>query len=653
MKRSRLIPLAFAFVALLRLSAGEAAELRPLTERERAAIKWFEGLGFGDLSKTSFIRVLTGDWDVFGSSRDLGFVGLGGYWGNTGFLVSESGAELRILTPSLREVTITLDPERPAFQQRRDLRTAARALLSPPTQNRVVVVDEMHRGAQLWIMGYACLRQGHGALARELFDASVKELADQLSDNTALATVLAQEISHSVMWRAAMDIGNASIGRKELLGTFRRFLERFPESKHAARARETATLLERMVEEDEEYARRPKKPWEEMSREKKIADAIFRLRDQTGSQVSEPGACSIFLFSRGTTPADQLFAIGPPAIPALIKTIGDRRFSRANGRHRSFYFSEYTLRIEDCALQILYKITGKHFSRKRRESDEEFRARLTAWWREFETKGEKQSLMDEVASGSRDAPEVVRRLVEKYPGAAIDAIRRGVKAAETSWVRARLVDVAASLEHDSVKPFLLEQLAEGPDVKTRLAAARGVARAGESEKAVEAMIGTWRGLLANTIPAGEATVPGFRDRTAGELVRFLLQHGDARAIRALGEDLSKHTLARRVSTVRTLGSKAVSMVKERQAAQPAAPGRDEMLREIERVLITALEDTDKTSVSGSTNGVRFRDPRVCDFAAHALSTAFPDQYAFDLSAGEPQRDAAIAVLRKAAGGVER
>ena len=631
---ARLALLSALFALGSPLAYGE--DLRPLSEQESATIEWFEGLGFGDLSRARFIRARTGDWDIYGKSVTPFGNYIGTYYGHEGFLISEGATELRILTRLLREVTIPIGSDPPVFKQRRDLRRVVLALLNqPPPTSRIGSTDLAH-GAQLWFMGYACLRQGHDKLARELFDASKKDFRDLVGD-------LKREISHAAMWRAAVAIGNASISRKQLVEIHGRFLERFPQSQHAERARETSRTLERMVEEDEEYAARPRKAWDDMLVDEKIADAIFRLRDQTGHQLSEPGACSIFMSFGGSnslTPADQLAAIGPPAIPALIRTIGDKRFSRANGRHRSFYFSEYTLRIEDCALRTISRISGKPFYRKGRESDEELRARLNDWWEAFASKGERQALIDEVASGGDDAARVATRLVEKYPDAALDAIRRGVKGAKTPWIRSRLVDAACSLGQDATKLFLLEQLAKGQDVETRLAAARGLERSGESEKAVAGILEAWRALRLDSLEAGDSTSGGFRDRTAAELVRFVVEHGDADAVEALGEGLSDHTLERRVSTVRSLGGQAKKLVDPLQGA-----GATRMLTEIERVLLAALADEGQTRVSGSVGGVRFKNPRVCDFAAHALSLAFPDRYTFNLSAAEPERDRLLTVMR--------
>ena len=106
--------------------------------------------------------------------------------------------------------------------------------------------------------------------------------------------------------------------------------------------------------------------------------------------------------------------------------------------------------------------------------------------------------------------------------------------------------------------------------------------------------------------------------TKGALLR---SYGDASATKAIGKGVPRHHLARRCSAVRTLGAHAEKLIKQRTATGGLAPGEEETLREIEGALIAALDDTEATRVSGSTNGVSFLNPRVSDWAAHVLALA--------------------------------
>ena len=607
---------------------GFAEDLRPLSEQELAAIEWFESLGYPDIAKAPLVRVKTGAWDVFGGQQ---------LWGgmNEGFVLTESATEITILTPLLDVQRIPIGSQPPVYKQRREVwQLAHRVLNPPPAGGGPQVIDDIDRSAKLWFVGYACLKRGRGDLARDLFGACQGGVPD-------LVAHLKEHISHAEMWRMTRAIGNASVSRKELVERHRQFVKRFPKSKHVERATPTLEMLEKMLKEDETYAELERKPWAEMPEEEQIDDAIFRLRDQSGHQFSEPGAPSIFDFSgRSIGAADQLVAIGKAAIPALIDCVGDQRLSRCNGRHRSFYFSEYTLTIEKCALQVISKISGKNFHRGR-ETDEELRTRLLEWWTGNEGKSESQALVDEVSAGTKDSINLATRLIEKDPRRALDAIEKGVAAAPTPWIRARLVEQVRALDTAGMESFFERHLANGADVDTRIAAAEGLARLELGERAVSGVLVAWDGWRKGELPAGDHTSADFRDRMAAKIARFIVEHGDAKSVAVFSAKLSEHALPRRMSSVRALGAQLKKLIDAKSDSK-------DMREAIEAALVSALSDLGQSRTSGSTNGVRFNKPRVCDWAAHKLSQAF-DWVVFDLSADEAMRDRQLEKIRKAVG----
>lgn len=67
-----------------------------------------------------------------------------------------------------------------------------------------------------------------------------------------------------------------------------------------------------------------------------------------------------------------------------------------------------------------------------------------------------------------------------------------------------------------------------------------------------------------------------------------------------------------------------------------------------KLLVAALDDTEaRTGMSGTWNGKRFKDPRVCDVAGHVLNALDPARFQFDLSAALDQRDRARLELKNA------
>src|SRR5262249_22999681 len=120
-------------------------------------------------------------------------------------------------------------------------------------------------------------------------------------------------------------------------------------------------ILKQMVNEDRDHAN-SRKPFEQLDKNEQIAELIFQLRDQNGHQFWQPGYPDIFInFDGKETPAHRLVKMGYDAVPQLIESIEDQRFTRSVGFHRNFYFSHYVLRVGDCALDILRHITARSF----------------------------------------------------------------------------------------------------------------------------------------------------------------------------------------------------------------------------------------------------------------------------------------------------
>ena len=120
-------------------------------------------------------------------------------------------------------------------------------------------------------------------------------------------------------------------------------------------------------------------------------------------------------------------------MPQLIEVLGDDRFSRSVGFHRDNYFSHFVLRVGDCAEAILSRIAHRPFYAQTSDGamlkdgqGEATKRKVQEWWSKMQQKGEKQLLVETVASGDEDAAEQAERLVEKYPDAALAALAQGV-----------------------------------------------------------------------------------------------------------------------------------------------------------------------------------------------------------------------------------
>ena len=118
------------------------------------------------------------------------------------------------------------------------------------------------------------------------------------------------------------------------------------------------------------------------------------------------------------------------------------------------------------------------------------RQQAEAWWVEVQSKGEKKLLIETASAGGDPGYKAARKLVSKYPDAALDAIEAGARASAEEGTRAQFVEVAGLIPGDEALIFLRSQLAPGTGVYSQVEAAKALLARGEPE-AVPAMIATW------------------------------------------------------------------------------------------------------------------------------------------------------------------
>jgi len=93
-------------------------------------------------------------------------------------------------------------------------------------------------------------------------------------------------------------------------------------------------------------------------------------------------------------------------------------------------------------------------------------------------------------------------------------------------VRTDLIAVGSKPEGDAIVPLLREEMAGGPDLATRAAAAAALCARGD-EEALPAMIQEWRNLAGKDVPVNGAF--GKSD-ACGPLIGFLIFCRDERGI---------------------------------------------------------------------------------------------------------------------------
>lgn len=281
------------------------------------------------------------------------------------------------------------------------------------------------------------------------------------------------------------------------------------------------------------------------------------------------------------------------------------------------------------------------------------------------------SLMAQVPLGGPASSAAVHLIVEKYPEAAVDAIRAGLRAAANEFACVDLILRAEKLDTEEVTAFLRSKLGPDSGIPSRVAAAMILNERGHPE-AVPAVIDAWRSIQprflknerepahadCNNVPAGQRRFTGNEATAyneAGMVIAFLAASGDVAAIEALGRGIERAPVDARLAVVRAFlpqgnggGSwtgRAISLTGLPVGGSRKLP-TDAASAAIERLLVAALDDTARRyDMRGSWNGITWEDPRIADMAALVLSTRWPAKYRFQWLADARQCDVQIAAMR--------
>lgn len=601
------------------------------------AFAWFEKLGFPDVKDCTYIRIATGQWKQYGNKpRQNTYL--------NAFLIDEKDNTFTALTQDLFIRTFEkTEPNIPNYEQvayqEMDLEKEVKAYLNllqnpPEDDNRRRFGERLNERAEVFVLAWACSRKGLESLSQQLCNQvfSMKEFDEKGS----LIDLLQKDLGHAMMWRTVLLFRDPSTSRKELLSKFEDIVKKYPKSEQKTRAAKAVKILRKMVKEDR--ARRNLKPYDEMSTEQQIADLIYQLREQNGLQFSQPGRCDIFLDPRGEkSPAHRLVKFGYDAVPQLIKALEDRRFTWSVGYARDFFFSHYVLRVGDCALEILEVIAARQFYdhcgyNYMTSDDKDIRStqkKVKAWWKELQKKGEKQLLIDATEKGDEASPWQAKRLIERYPDVALEAVIKGAVRAKEHWPRVEMVEIAAQIKGDEPIAFLTEEMNNGPFPGSRVAAAWGLHRKGRPE-AVAAMIREWERMDGD----GDTKV-----------IEFLIGCESLEAIRTIQKDLPEQNTGLRIDIIHIVDDE-IRRIKQAMEENHKTTQNEKLningpalLQALENLLVSCLTDTEEHEGStGTWHGKHFCDPRVCDMAGHVLWLRWKDKYAFDLNSTLKERD---------------
>jgi hypothetical protein len=660
--------------------------------RKRAhTFNWFASLGYPDVKGRPLVHVAEGGWDQDGDDPPRNSYLFG-------FLL-KGGETFTVLTLGLEARTFQKSPPGTAPHKRIgyeevDLAKCASAYLKATrqagegpradsfssklwngyVQTRGKENDSRHKElfhaperhlserTQVFVLAWACSRHGKTDLAARLYDhgqAMPNQAANPREKSAkCLRDDVAADLVYAQMWRAVTAFQDAGVSRAQLLERFERIVKNFPDCKYAPRARQTAALLKRMVEEDREHAgrRQNSKPFERLGSKEQIAELVFQLRDQNGRG-------DIF-WARGAeemkdSPAHRLAKMGYQAIPQLIEVLGDRRFTRSvrfpDGNaigplSLDDYASRNVIRLGDCADSVIERIARRSFDAPddanggtdQNAAARRRKAAIQGWYAELQSKGEKRMVVEAAGRGDDNSPSQGELLLEKYPQDALPALIKGARRARGyPPTRAHLVRLVGRVRTAEALAFLLEEVKKGPKVVSRLAAARGL-HAQNRPEGLAAMMAEWTAGL----PVDESD-DMWADRSywsLADIATFLASSGKVEAIELLARDLRQRPVGLRVAVVAAFleeETTATFMPEPKSARwrrKPAPRDAAAVRAAVEKLLVAALEDEDEQNASGIWMGKEIHDPRVCDYASQVLNAIDPDRYPFDMAAPLALRD---------------
>lgn len=641
------------FTILIGISLIITAPLKAeqsLPDNRRELFQWFNRLDVPDVTGCDYVRVATGAWrQSSGQPPQNTFV--------YGFLLKENGDDFTVLTDDLVVQTFTskddgLAPHKQVYYEKQDVNAAVGKylqLLNTADEDyffqRRLMGKQLKAGSEFFVMSWACYQNGLAELSRSLYSAIGKlyrlEVGKDGADDDdvrAVAVAVQKDLGHVMMWRAVTAFGDPEVSRETLLQWFKAIVKYYPLCEHADRARNAADLLQEMTTEDRQHR---VASFTSLSKHAQVAELIFKLRDQNGHRWVQPGVCDIFSDPRAEkSPAHQLVKLGYEAVPQLIDALSDRRFTRSVSYWQNVYFSHRVLRIGDCALAILERISGQPFY-SRTFHNEDFSVAdkhdvVRQWWSDIQEKGEKRILIESVASGDARSVNAARLLVKKHPKDALQPLLEGIRQTIDKEVYRQFVQLIASLESDDGVAFLKQELANGRFLGSRVAAAVELFRQGMEHLAVGAMIREW-----NSVQGCKA------NESANDLeclISFLVTCGYPEAVAALNRQIRSCPIHVRMSVFSSFGgygrNSVFSASSENIDPVEITLAGDRQYREnVERLLTNGLYDKQvRRGMSGTWDWKSFVDPRVCDVAAHVLSRLWPDVYDFDLDGTQKTRE---------------
>jgi hypothetical protein len=604
--------------------AALAGDADKLTEEERQCFGWFDTLGFPDLGKCQTVKVATGP--VYPSDQEPENL----YY--FGFLVNDSGQRFTVLYPSLASVTYTktnpgtAEYDRIGFE-RVDFRKEMEALFDFRRDCQSKDVPEpwaialpyhlefnMGGAGQLFLLARASAARGQDEQAHRLAQWAKGALIDHAQmhnpahSKAPLHDLLSDAFGLALAWQALDQFADPAVSRKQLLSRFETLQRQFPKAHCIQLIDDSARMLRQMVAEDEVHNQKWKSLHKPLTRQERIAEWIWQLRNYRLSS----GESTLF-DPPPASPGGFLVEAGFEAVPQLIAALDDDRFTRWVTSPPGPWPPDI-MRVRDCVIQILSQIAGRHFTYHMDGPHADTKQQVQDWWRTVQRHGEKQALIEGTEAGNGDSAQQAYRLAAKYPDAAFEPIVRGIHRAAAASDHSYLIGALGLLKGPKVDTYLSEEL-NGRFLVVRVAAARGLLEHGD-RTGVKAMIQEWGETRhADTEP----------DYPIGALISFLVSSADVEALRALAKDFSRRPYGVKTDVIANIRDLKYSQPKSWQGATK------DCAYALESFLAQVLDDKEECADNPG-------EPRICDLAAIALAERWGQPTAPHNFAPERARD---------------
>lgn len=622
--------------------------------------EWFDSLGYAEIVSGKFVEVDRRIVDSQGETSDRLI--------DFGFLKGTKNGRFTVTNLSLWSNTYDIGVQRNrgnyAIYKSADLGAfAAKRLALFQKQPYPGIFLPPSFGFSMvdtaFILSRACEARGLHDSESQLYDwlASVPvDGSRKRSELEAVSKALKSRFGQFELFRIFASFHDVTVSRPEILSRMRSFSKRFPdfasyganEARLAQFTNGSIEILEQMIKEDSEHAKRPVKNPDQLPVDEQVSELTYRLRDESGCEdMSQMLGFGLGLTDPKST-VSKLVAIGYPAVPKLLAMLDDRGFSRSTTSLQSNLMDAtgLILRKGEIAAQTICQIARCTFNRRpdyrgsAAENDNAFDIGMTAWWQKAQRLGEKRMLIDGIDRGGTDAVAMARRLVAAYPSDALAPIVSAIGAVKESWIRAELVSTLIPLKAPGVIDFMRDQMLHGHEIDSRRYGAMVVTKS-DPEAAFAALLDMWRQAISS--PAET-----FRSGAGDMLLEAMIASGRPAAIGAIAvsfeslSDSAKRQVISRFAWPMGLYNHRDQVI----GGPPKHSDRSAFDGAVESFLAQVLEETKATDRNFRFDASRSSEVLpLCDYAAAALSHFFPKKYTFDFNgtSGDRTRDWTICV----------